>query len=86
MWNALIFSSDSQCLEKSQNCFESKVAEGFRFIDLNFLIEQPRSGVVVHVKVSFLTPAAFPSEIGLLKPGVKINVKGIILWAIEALQ
>ena len=28
----------SQCLEESQNFFESKVAEGFRFIDLNFLI------------------------------------------------
>ena len=26
----------SQCLEESQNCFESKAAEGFRFIDLNF--------------------------------------------------
>ena len=26
----------SQCLEESQNCFESKFAEGFRFIDLNF--------------------------------------------------
>ena len=26
----------SQCLEESQNCFESKVPEGFRFIDLNF--------------------------------------------------
>ena len=26
----------SQCLEESQNCFESKVGEGFRFIDLNF--------------------------------------------------
>ena len=25
----------SQCREESQNCFESKVAEGFRFIDLN---------------------------------------------------
>ena len=23
----------SQCLEESQNCFESKVGEGFRFID-----------------------------------------------------
>ena len=34
----------SQCLEESQNCFESKVAEGFRFIDLNFLIEQLRRG------------------------------------------
>ena len=26
----------SQCLEELQNCFESKVAEGFRFIDLSF--------------------------------------------------
>ena len=34
----------SQCLEGSQNCFESKVAEGFRFIDLNILIEQLRRG------------------------------------------
>ena len=33
-----------QCLEESQNCFESKVAEGFRFIDLNFFIEQLRRG------------------------------------------
>ena len=32
----------SQCLEESQNCFESKVAEGF--IDLNILIEQLRRG------------------------------------------
>ena len=32
----------SQCLEESHNCFESKVAEGFRFIDLNFLAEQLR--------------------------------------------
>ena len=30
----------SQCLEESQNCFESKVVEGFSFIDLNFLIEK----------------------------------------------
>ena len=30
----------NQCLEESQNCFESKVAERFRFIDLNVLIEQ----------------------------------------------
>ena len=28
----------SQCLEGSQNCFESKVGERFRFIDLNFFI------------------------------------------------
>ena len=35
----------SQCLEESQNCFfESKGAEGFRFIELNFLIEQLRRG------------------------------------------
>ena len=26
----------SQCLEGSQNCFQSKVGEGFRFVDLNF--------------------------------------------------
>ena len=26
----------SQCLEESQDCFESKVAERFRFIDLKF--------------------------------------------------
>ena len=26
----------SQCLEESENCFESKVAEGFRFVDLSF--------------------------------------------------
>ena len=32
----------SQCFEESQNCFESKVTEGFRFNDLNFLIEQLR--------------------------------------------
>ena len=32
----------SQCLEESQNCFKNKVVEGFRFIDLNFLIEQSR--------------------------------------------
>ena len=34
----------SQCLEESQNCFESKVGEEFTFIDLNFLIEQLRRG------------------------------------------
>ena len=31
----------SQCLEESQNCFESKVDEG---LDLNFLTEQLRRG------------------------------------------
>ena len=40
----------SQCLEESQNCFESRVGEGFRFIDLNFLIEQLRRGVKINVK------------------------------------
>ena len=25
-----------QCREESQNCFESRVAEGFKFIDLKF--------------------------------------------------
>ena len=34
----------SQCLEESQNCFGSKVGEGFRVVDLNFLIEQLRRG------------------------------------------
>ena len=34
----------SQCFEGSQNCFERKVAEGTRFVDLNFLIEQLRRG------------------------------------------
>ena len=28
----------SQCLEESQNCFESEVGEAFRFIDLNCLL------------------------------------------------
>ena len=32
----------SQCLEESQNCYESKVAQGFRFIDLKFFMEQLR--------------------------------------------
>ena len=35
---------EEQCLEESQNFFESKIAEGFRFVDLNFLIEQLRRG------------------------------------------
>ena len=34
----------NQCLEESQNCFELKVAERFRFTNLNFLIEQLRRG------------------------------------------
>ena len=34
----------NQCLEESQDCLESKAGEGFRFIDLNFLIEQLRRG------------------------------------------
>ena len=40
----------SQCLEESQNCFESKVGKGFRFIDLNFLLSSWEE-VAVHVKV-----------------------------------
>ena len=32
----------SQCLEESQNCFESKVGKRIRFIDMNFFIEQLR--------------------------------------------
>ena len=47
----------SQCLEESQNCFESKVGEGFRFIDLNFLTEQLRRGcrtsIISHVNCVF---------------------------------
>ena len=34
----------SRSLEESQNCFESKVGERFKFIDLNFLIKQLRKG------------------------------------------
>ena len=34
-----VIEDQSQCLEESQNCFESIVDEGFRFIDLSFLIE-----------------------------------------------
>ena len=34
----------SQCIEESENCFESKFGEGFIFTDLNFLIEQLRKG------------------------------------------
>ena len=75
----------SQCLEESQNCFESKVGEGFRLIDLNFLIEELRRGRCT-CKVSFLVPTTFSTKIGLLKVGVKINVKSIILQTIEALQ
>ena len=37
----------SQCLEESRNCYESKVAERFRFIDLNYLIEQLRGGCCI---------------------------------------
>ena len=49
----------SKCLEQSQNCFESKVAEGFRFIDFNFLIEQLRRGcctcksIISHANCAF---------------------------------
>ena len=49
----------SQCLEEAQNCFESKVDEGFGFIDLNFFIEQLRRGcctcksIISHVNCVF---------------------------------
>ena len=49
----------NQCLEETQNCFKSKVAEGFRFIDLNFLIEQLKRGcytcksIISHSKWDF---------------------------------
>ena len=68
----------SQCLAESQNCFESKVAEVFRFIDLNFLIKQLRRGCCT-CKVSFLSPTEFSPKIRLLKLGVKTNMKSIIL-------
>ena len=68
----------SQCLEESRNCFESKVGEGFRFIDLNFLIEQLRRGCCTCESI-ILMPTAFSSKIGLLKLGVKINIKNVIL-------
>ena len=32
----LAIGKQSQCLEESQNCFESKVGEKFRFIDSIF--------------------------------------------------
>ena len=58
----------SQCLEESQNCFESKVAEGFRFIDFNFLIEQSRRGYCT-CKSIISHANAFSSKIGLPKLG-----------------
>ena len=70
-------SEQRPCLEESQNCFKSKVDEGFGFIDLNCLIEQLRRGCCT-CKISFLTPTAFSPKIRLLKLGVKINVKSII--------
>ena len=60
--------------EESQNCFERKVGEGFGFIGLNFFIEQLRRGCCT-CKVSFLTPTAFSSKIGLLKLVLKSTLK-----------
>ena len=65
----------SQCLEEQQNCFESKVAEGFGFININFLL---RKGCGT-CKVSFLMPSGSSSKIVLINLSVKINVKNIIL-------
>ena len=44
----------SQCLQESQNCFESKAAKGHRFIDLNLLIEQLRKYRFSHQMRFFL--------------------------------
>ena len=66
----------SQCLEESQNCFESKVGEGLRFIDLNVLIEQLRRGCCACKSIIF-TATELSSKIGLLKLGVKTNVKNV---------
>ena len=49
----------SQCLEESQNCFESKVGEGFRFIDLNFFIEQLRRGCCTRKSIISHTNCVF---------------------------
>ena len=46
----------SQCLEESQNCFENKVGEEFRFTDLNLLIEQLsscRTSIISHANCVF---------------------------------
>ena len=55
---------------KEQNCFESKIGEGFRFIDLNFLIEQLRRGCCTCKSIIFHVNWVF-SEIGLLKLSIK---------------
>ena len=44
----------SQCLEESQNCFENKVGEGFRIIDLNFLIEQLRLRLMLRLRLLYM--------------------------------
>ena len=51
--------AQSECLEESHNCFESKVGEGFRFTDSIFLIKQLRRGcctcksIISHAKCVF---------------------------------
>ena len=63
----------SQCLEESQHCFESKVAEAFRFIDLNFLIEQLRR--CCHTSIISLPNLENLYFQGKSNKNVKINVK-----------
>ena len=41
---------------QSQGCFESKVGEGFRLIDLSFLIEQLRRGCCICKTITNLKP------------------------------
>ena len=41
---------------ESQSCFESKVGEGFRLIDLSFLIEQLRRGCCTCKTIMNLKP------------------------------
>ena len=66
--------TEEQCLEESQNCFESKVAEGFRFIDLIFFIEKLRrdcctcKSIMSHANCKFF-------KIGLLNLVLKSTLK-----------
>ena len=55
----IIIEEQNQCLEESQNCFEIKVVEGFKFIDLIFLIEQLRRGCCTSQKYNFSRQLGF---------------------------
>ena len=50
----------SQCIVESQNSYESKVGEGFRFIDLNPFIEQSRRGCCTVCSINFEPSAESP--------------------------